>query len=98
MATFETFNDMVRDLHLDRGNWVNAEATHFLKKSVYDHTPQNVVYCPSWLSELRFTCTNGHLFSPDWLAKRHGLSSETETAVGTLTGALAALAKAATTG
>ena len=35
---------------------------------------------------------------PDWLAKRHGLSSETETAVGTLTGALAALAKAATTG
>ena len=35
---------------------------------------------------------------PDWLAKRHGLSSETETAVGTLAGALAALAKAATTG
>src|SRR6266478_2516333 len=35
---------------------------------------------------------------PDWLAKRHGLSSETETAVGTLVGALAALAKAATTG
>jgi uncharacterized protein (DUF302 family) len=35
---------------------------------------------------------------PDWLAKRHGLSSETEAAVGTLAGALAALAKAATTG
>ena len=35
---------------------------------------------------------------PDWLAKRQGLSSETETAVGTLVGALAALAKAATTG
>ena len=35
---------------------------------------------------------------PDWLAKRHGLSSETETAVGTLAGALAAMAKAATTG
>jgi uncharacterized protein (DUF302 family) len=35
---------------------------------------------------------------PDWLAKRHGLSSETETAVSTLAGALAALAKAATTG
>jgi len=35
---------------------------------------------------------------PDWLAKRHGLSSETETTVGTLAGALAALAKAATTG
>ena len=35
---------------------------------------------------------------PDWLAKRHGLSSETETAVNTLAGALAALAKAATTG
>jgi uncharacterized protein (DUF302 family) len=35
---------------------------------------------------------------PDWLAKRHGLSSETEAAVGTLGGALAALAKAATTG
>jgi uncharacterized protein (DUF302 family) len=35
---------------------------------------------------------------PDWLAKRHGLSSETETAVGTLVGALAALAKAATAG
>ena len=36
--------------------------------------------------------------APDWLAKRHGLSSETETTVGTLAGALAALAKAATTG
>jgi uncharacterized protein (DUF302 family) len=35
---------------------------------------------------------------PEWFAKRHGLSSETETAVGTLAGALAALAKAATTG
>jgi uncharacterized protein (DUF302 family) len=35
---------------------------------------------------------------PDWLAKRHGLSSETETAAGILAGALAALAKAATTG
>lgn len=33
---------------------------------------------------------------PDWLAKRHGLSSGTETAVGTLAAALAALAKAAT--
>jgi uncharacterized protein (DUF302 family) len=35
---------------------------------------------------------------PDWLAKRHGLGSETETAVGTLAGVLAALAKAATAG
>ena len=33
---------------------------------------------------------------PDWLAKRHGLSGETEVAVGILTGALAALAQAAT--
>jgi uncharacterized protein (DUF302 family) len=35
---------------------------------------------------------------PDWLAKRHGLGDETEAAVGMMTGALAALAKAATTG
>jgi uncharacterized protein (DUF302 family) len=35
---------------------------------------------------------------PDWLARRHGLGGETEAAVGVLTGALAALAKAATTG
>ena len=35
---------------------------------------------------------------PDWLARRHGLGGETESAVGVLTGALAALAKAATTG
>ena len=35
---------------------------------------------------------------PDWLAKRHGLSGESEIVVGTLAGALAALAKAATTG
>jgi len=33
---------------------------------------------------------------PDWLAKRHGLSGETEAAVGILAGALAALAQAAT--
>ena len=32
----------------------------------------------------------------DWLAKRHGLSSETEPAAGTLAGVVAALAKAAT--
>ena len=35
---------------------------------------------------------------PDWLARRHGLGDDTEAAVGVLTGALAALAKAATTG
>jgi uncharacterized protein (DUF302 family) len=35
---------------------------------------------------------------PDWLGRRHGLGGETEAAVGVLTGALAALAKAATTG
>jgi hypothetical protein len=35
---------------------------------------------------------------PDWLARRHGLGGETEAEVGALTGALAALAKAATTG
>ena len=35
---------------------------------------------------------------PDWLARRHGLGAETEGAVDVLTGALAALAKAATTG
>jgi uncharacterized protein (DUF302 family) len=35
---------------------------------------------------------------PDWLAKRHGLGDETEGAVDVLTGALAALAKVATTG
>jgi uncharacterized protein (DUF302 family) len=35
---------------------------------------------------------------PDWLAKRHGLGGETEAAVKMMTGALAAVAKAATTG
>jgi len=35
---------------------------------------------------------------PDWLARRHGLGGETEGVVDVLTGALAALAKAATTG
>jgi uncharacterized protein (DUF302 family) len=35
---------------------------------------------------------------PDWLAKRHRLGGETEAAIGAMTGALAALAKAATTG
>ena len=35
---------------------------------------------------------------PDWLARRHGLGSEIDGAVGVLTGVLAALAKAATTG
>lgn len=35
---------------------------------------------------------------PDWLARRHGLGAETEGAVDVLTLALAALAKAATTG
>lgn len=34
---------------------------------------------------------------PDWLAKQHGLSGETEPAINTLAAALAALAKAATT-
>jgi hypothetical protein len=35
---------------------------------------------------------------PDWLAKRHDLGGEVEAAVGIMTGALAAAAKAATTG
>jgi uncharacterized protein (DUF302 family) len=35
---------------------------------------------------------------PDWLARRHGLGGEAETATGVMTGALAALANAATTG
>jgi uncharacterized protein (DUF302 family) len=35
---------------------------------------------------------------PAWLAKRHGLSGETETAVDIMAGALEAVAKAATTG
>jgi uncharacterized protein (DUF302 family) len=35
---------------------------------------------------------------PDWLAQRHGLGAETEPAVKIMTSALAAVAKAATTG
>jgi uncharacterized protein (DUF302 family) len=35
---------------------------------------------------------------PEWLANRHGLGGETEAAVKMMTGALAAFAKAATTG
>jgi uncharacterized protein (DUF302 family) len=35
---------------------------------------------------------------PAWLAKRHGLSGETEAAVNMMAGALEAVAKAATTG
>jgi len=35
---------------------------------------------------------------PAWLAQRHGLGGETETAVGIMAGALDAVAKAATTG
>jgi uncharacterized protein (DUF302 family) len=35
---------------------------------------------------------------PDWLAERHGLGGDTEAALGMMTGALAAFAKAATTG
>jgi uncharacterized protein (DUF302 family) len=35
---------------------------------------------------------------PGWLAKRHGLAGETDAAIGVMTGALAALAKAATAG
>jgi uncharacterized protein (DUF302 family) len=35
---------------------------------------------------------------PDWLATRHGLSGETQAAVGMMAGALDAVAKAATTG
>ena len=35
---------------------------------------------------------------PAWLAERHGLSSQTEAAVGVITAALEAVARAATTG
>ena len=35
---------------------------------------------------------------PAWLAQRHGLGGETDAAVGVMTGALAAVAKAASTG
>jgi uncharacterized protein (DUF302 family) len=35
---------------------------------------------------------------PAWLAKRHGLSAETAAAIGKMTGALDAIARAATAG
>ncbi len=70
MTTFETFNQLTRDLRLDPKDWVNAEHARFRKPGVYDRTPQTVSYCPAWLLDLQLTCPIGHAFVPNWLAKR----------------------------
>ncbi|MDN7856532.1 hypothetical protein QZM81_12005 [Burkholderia cepacia] len=67
---FETFNHLRRDLRLDPNDWVNAEHARFLKQGGIERTPQNVGYCPEWLLRQSFVCPNGHIFVPDWLAKR----------------------------
>jgi uncharacterized protein (DUF302 family) len=54
------------------------------------------------LKALVWQDTSGHTWlsynDPAWLAKRHGLTGETEAAVGIMSAALNALAKAATVG
>jgi hypothetical protein len=63
---------MVRTFQFDLGDWVNAEAARFLKRSIYEQTEQRVVHFPEHLlGALTFTCPQGHSVSPSWLEKRH---------------------------
>ncbi|WP_186268941.1 hypothetical protein [Burkholderia gladioli] len=67
---FDSFNHLRRGLQLDQKNWVNIEHARFLKRGGIEQTPQNVTYCPERLLRQSFVCPRGHVFVPDWLAKR----------------------------
>jgi hypothetical protein len=68
--TFSTTVSMFRELRLDPQHWANREAIRFFRRRVYDQTEQTISYYPKTLDALTFSCPRGHIFTPDWLAKR----------------------------
>lgn len=70
MKTYETINDFVRDLPIDKTHWINQEGLKFVKKKVYDQTEVNLTHIPIELIHYKVQCENGHIFTPDWLEKR----------------------------
>ena len=66
---YDTINHLVRDLKLDRDNWINKEAIRFLKRSEYDKCEVRLRHVPEKFLALKFHCDQGHDFSVDWLAK-----------------------------
>lgn len=71
---FNTINDLIRELDIDKNHWINKEALEFAKPKNYKNTSVTLKHIPKWLLAKKFKCTNGHLFSPKWLEKRPPVS------------------------
>ncbi|MDR8394384.1 hypothetical protein NC796_24765 [Aliifodinibius sp. S!AR15-10] len=74
MKTYDNINELIRDLDLDLGHWINKEATRFTSKKEYDKTEVRIKNVPEEFLQKKFECPEGHIFSPDWLKKRPPVS------------------------
>jgi hypothetical protein len=68
-AVFPNFPEMVRGLQLDKNNWVNREALRFIRRRSFETTKQLARHYPEHLRLLKYSCENGHEFTPEWLKK-----------------------------
>ena len=75
MTSYDSINDLIRDLSLDRNHWINKESFRFVRKPSFDRTAVNIKHVPNELIGYTLHCKNGHTFSPDWLKKRHPVST-----------------------
>jgi hypothetical protein len=72
MEIFQKYNilkDMVRELNLDDGHWVNNEAIRFLKKKTYDRVDEDLIHIPEELLSKKLKCECGNEFIPKWEKK-----------------------------
>ena len=75
LTTYDTINHLIRDLQLDRDHWINVESFRFNRKHSFDSTTVNIKHVPEELLSFKLKCANGHEFIPDWLRKRHPVST-----------------------
>lgn len=72
---YETINDLIRDLDIDKNHWINKEALEFIRERNYRETKSSLKHVPHWLLKKKFQCKKGHTFSPNWLEKRPPVST-----------------------
>lgn len=75
MPSYDSINDLIRDHNLDRNHWINRESFRFVRKQIFDKTEVRIKHVPEELIDYVLTCPKGHKFSPDWLKKRHPIST-----------------------
>lgn len=74
MANYDNINDLIRALNLDKTHWINLESFRFTSKKIYDNTSVNLTHVPEAFLKKQTKCENNHIFSLNWLKKRHPIS------------------------